>query len=284
MINSNIKLLFGTVIYKSAWKYHQEFANSLNMQSDSQFEVLVINDDVGESQVLELKKLISRNVTVVPKPHNMSIAALRVFLLSKAKQMGYDLLILGDFDDTFSANRVSEVLDEYDDTFGFYYNPIYTFSGRTVFHNLPGTLNSYVDILEHNFLGLSNTAIDLKQLDMAFIESLSEGETPVFDWYLYTRIMLKGMQGKLVENASTYYRVHENNIAGLETQEEADILKEIEVKKQHYSLLKSYTSLLQKKYSQYQSFAKEDYRCFLCGSQNGYWWEKIQLKEQKENV
>jgi len=274
-----MKVLFGTVVYNSAWKYRQEFIDSLNAQADCEFDILVINDNVEKSEIKDLTEKATRKITVIHKPHPMSIAELRVFLLFTAKSMGYDLLILGDFDDVFSKNRVSCTIQQYSSDYAIYYNSLYTFQNQAVFHNLPDTLDGYTDILEYNVLGLSNTAINLNMLDINFIASLSEGNTIVFDWYLYSRLLLDGMKAKLVKKAITYYRIHENNIAGSATADEANILKEIEIKIKHYNLLKKYNPVFSKKSNQYKAILKNNYLQYLSRENNGYWWSKIKCKE-----
>lgn len=272
-----MRVVFGTVMYEAAWMYKDEFISSLNHQVNCEFDVVVINDDVCEEKTGELKRLSNRNIEIISKPYQMSIAELRVFLLSKCKSLGYDLLILGDFDDIFDEQRVGSTIKRYSEKYGFYYNPLFTLDKHSVFDKLPKTLNTYEDILEYNILGLSNTAINLNMIDNTFIESLKEGETSIFDWYLYTRLLINGLKGVLVEDTRTYYRIHENNIAGLEQRNEESIKKEIAVKREHYSLLKNYTPLLEKRYNQYAEVSEEDCLNYLNNQSMGYWWNKIHL-------
>lgn len=272
-----MRVAFGTVIYETAWVYKDEFISSLNHQVNCEFDLIIINDDLCEKKTDELEKLSNRNIKIISKPYQMSIAELRIFLLLKSKSLGYDLLILGDFDDIFDSKRVGAIIKKYSEKYGFYYNPLFTLDKHNVFDKLPPSLNTYKDILEYNILGLSNTAINLNMIDNTFIESLKEGNTSIFDWYLYTRLLLRGIRGVLVEEARTYYRIHENNIAGLEQRNEENIKKEIAVKREHYYLLKNYTALLEEKYKQYIGVTEDECLNHLNKQSMGYWWNKIHL-------
>lgn len=274
-----MKIVFGSVMYRSAWKYKTEFMNSLNEQQGCDFDILIINDNIHKSMIKECVELSKRTVNVISKPSPMSIAQLRIFLINTAKKMNYDLLVLGDFDDTFHKNRIQAIAAHYSQSFGFYYNPLYTISEEPIFSTLPDFLSSYNEIIECNFLGLSNTAINLKTITMEFIESLYGGESNVFDWYLYTRLMLDGLKGLLVGDAITYYRIHNQNFAGLAHANKENLEKEVAVKILHYQLLKDYSQALNRKYQLYKDVSKEEYFQHLNDNSQGYWWNQIRIKE-----
>jgi hypothetical protein len=70
-------------------------------------------------------------------------------------------------------------------------------------------------ILECNYLGFTNCAININQISREFIDSLYEGRTEIFDWYLFSRILLNGGKGKRINGTATLYRLYDNNIAGI---------------------------------------------------------------------
>lgn len=272
----DMKIAFGSVTYKNAWNYRFEFIESLNKQTMSEFDLIIINDNV--ENIKELKELTSINLIIIDKPHAMSIAELRIFLLDTAKKLGYDLLILGDFDDKFHENRVERITESYNEKIGFYYNPLQLFNNHVVFKSLPQEVNSYENILEYNFLGLTNTAINLNFVSTAFINSLNDGNTAVFDWYLYTRLLLERIKGVLVDDAITYYRIYENNLAGFERTDLNSIKKEIKIKLEHYKLLKVFDSTFLQKYEKYSKLSLDNYAQCLNHETNGYWWNKIHVQ------
>lgn len=271
-----MKIAFGSVAYQNAWKYRMEFIESLNKQTLSKFDLLIINDNV--ENIDELKDLTSLSLTIINKPHPMNISELRIFLLNTAKKLDYDLLILGDFDDKFHERRVERIAESYCEEIGFYYNPLQLFDNHVVFKNLPQKVDTFENILEYNFLGLTNTSINLNFLSTVFINSLYDGNTAIFDWYLFTRILLEGIKGVLVDDAITYYRIHEDNLAGIELTNLISVKKEIEIKCEHYKLLKIYDPSFLQKYEEYSKVSLNNYSKYLNHETNGYWWNKIHVR------
>ena len=142
-------------------------------------------------------------------------------------------------------------------------------SGRKLMPKLPNIVYRYEDIGEYNFLGMSNTAVNLNKLDIKFIESLNEYKYDIFDWYFYTRILLLGLKGKKVDNCSTLYRLHANNMVGIAELNKKNIMREIEVKKNHYKILSKYNQYYLEKYYEYQ---KKDGIIIEEKNSKYYWW------------
>ena len=97
--------------------------------------------------------------------------------------------------------RVNNIISEYkkNNDMAFFYNEIVDMNGRKLMPKLPDIVYGCEDIGEYNFLGMSNTAVNLNKLDIKFIESLNEYKYDIFDWYFYTRILLLGLKGKKVD-------------------------------------------------------------------------------------
>ena len=134
---------------------------------------------------------------------------------------------------------------------------------------LPDIVYGCEDIGEYNFLGMSNTAVNLNKLDIKFIESLNEYKYDIFDWYFYTRILLLGLKGKKVDDCSTLYRLHANNMVGIAERNKNNIMREIEVKKKHYKILSKYNQYYLEKYYEYQ---KKDEIMIEEKNSKYYWW------------
>jgi hypothetical protein len=115
----------------------------------------------------------------------------------------------------------------------------------------------------------------MKQMSNEFIESLREGKTNVFDWYLFSRILLNGGVGKKINNTVTYYRIYEDNIAGLSSYSLKTVEKEKSIKLLHYKLLEKYdvryTYLLKK----YENIDINSSKRDIGGNQNHFWWNLI---------
>ena len=278
-----MKVAFGTVAYESAWKYMTEFCTSLNTQTDEGFTVLIVCDNLSSKCLSELSQSMLREAILTEVNESKTIPALRAELLKQAKRHGFDLLILGDFDDVFSEQRVGAIKRAYacSPQTSFFYNEIRDFEGKNIFSYLPQRVADVSAILECNFLGLSNTAVNLHKISWELIDSLSVVDTPTFDWYLYSRLLLYMQEGLFVEGAGTFYRIHDNNTAGIATFEESDYKKELGIKEKHYELLKQRDRRFESLSQKYKALSTEnslfESTRFRNRAPNGYWWELIKI-------
>jgi hypothetical protein len=259
--------------------------NSINQQTNNNFDVVLINDNLNDFQVNLITNKISHNVIVISGSEGYTPCQLRVQLIVETKSMGYDILVMGDFDDMFSGDRIFEVVRNFDESTAFIYNQIMLFGdNRPLFEKLPLKTDDISAILECNYLGLSNSALNLNEITDEIVVELNEFEGFVFDWFLFSILLLNCKRGKMIQNAVTYYRIHENNIAGNHLRTEENICKEISVKLNHYKILsrtyKQFNCLyLWYKDLNIQSVALNE------ESNTDYWWHLIDSKlcEMEEN-
>lgn len=267
-------IAFGTVIYSKALTYFREFIDSLNSQIEKDFDLVIINDNIDINVLAEYISKLEVNCKVFNCFEKKTPADLRVDLLRNTKSCGYDLLILGDCDDIFERKRVSELRKIYiqNKDFAFFYNKLLLFDKSNALKDFPAFTTRIDEIFECNYLGLSNTAINLSFLSNDFIQSLYGCTSFVFDWYLFSRIICNGGRGKYVENAVTYYRIYENNFAGVSCEKQLE--KEYKVKKKHYELMKKYDS----RYSDLLNRLLEiDISKVNVCKASSYWWNNIKL-------
>ncbi len=284
-----MKVAFGTVVYEQAWQWWSQFVDSINGQSESAFELLIINDGIELNKIETFKKSLKPSCHIFYAQERGNISQIRMQLLRQAKQMGYDLLILGDFDDTFSSNRVRGIMESWDETVGFFYHNLRDESQEDIFCSLPKCVSSLEQILEQNFLGLTNTALNLQLLSESFLEFLQPVKTNVFDWYLYAKLLLQGQEGRLVENVYTIYRQQEHNLVGIIKADNESICREIYVKREQYRLLQKDTLIAAElliKYGELESLEGDDLRVYLNNNTNRYWWSNLKVYKLggKENV
>ena len=276
-----MKIAFGTVIYEQAWLWWEEFADSINKQSMQEFDVLILNDGVSSEETIKIKEKIRCKTYIFDVTHSATISEIRIQLLNMSKKLGYDLLVLGDFDDTFSNNRVENIVKEWNEDICFYYHNLkYEDSGDNVFTELPDIVDDIGQILEYNFLGLGNTAINLRLLSNDFISSLENVETNVFDWYLYSKILLYGKVGQLIKDANTIYRQQDNNLAGIQVYDYNSICREIKVKRVHYGMLKKDIGTAEKLLLVYDELEKKSYEQLMKyenKEKKRYWWSNFKI-------
>ena len=269
-----MKTCFGSVIYKQAREYFQPLVDSLEAQTDKDFDFLVINDNYSKSELAELS-FPENTVLIDCELQHLSIVQTRIEMIKQAKALGYELIILGDADDTISTNRVEEYKKaaELDKTNVFFYNKFVTDKGENVFKTLPKAVTEIKQISQQNFLGLSNTGLRLEALSYEFIDGLQECTSFVFDWYLFTRILLEIGKGCQVEDTATIYRIYEDNVAGCSR----DLQKEYDVKLKHYQLLSQRFDYFKRLANMLQAINKDSLELSI--NHQGYWWSDIQMEE-----
>ena len=250
-----MRIFWGTVFYEQAKPFLGEFINSLNLQGDKDFKAIIINDDMEKKEIASILAKASFEYEIIDYQKRYTPVGLRIMLILEAIKRNAELLVLGDADDIFSSNRIESIKNKaiQDNSCTFFYNDLFTFSGDTVFPPLPNRIAGIESISDYNFLGMSNTAIRTSKLDRDSVNSLFEGEQPIFDWYLYSRLLIDGATGRHVDGTATYYRYHGNNLVGNQDADQTIIDKEIEVKKRHYKSLEKYSSLMKKRYNEYEN-------------------------------
>lgn len=272
--NERSSVLFGSVIYKNALQYFDEFINCISKQIICDFGILFLLDGILTKDITSKILPIKDRCTTIECGDQYSPPQLRVKLIQEAKKRSADILVIGDADDLFSDNRMGMVVNTFEEfSFAdFVYNNLCFFNGNRAMPELPKRLNDIRDIAEKNFLGMSNTAIRVSALSADFIQSLFECSSHVFDWYLYSRLLLSGHVGVMAENTYTFYRIYEGNYVGIPPKiTEESIDKEIEVKKQHYRQLKNLDSVFAGLYDCYCSGKIE--KVDLGEESCHYWWD-----------
>lgn len=228
------KAAFFSVVYPGVEAYLVDFFSSLEKQTSANFDLVIANDGLDTLDV-SAYLLKTRVVTVTGTPAQIREAGLK-FL----RDQGYELVIFGDSDDYFSANRVEialELLQSYDvvvneldlvDERGGLLQSGYL-SKRVV----PGAEIPAEFIRDKNIFGLSNTAVRVSSLPKQGIPS----ELVAVDWFLFG-IMLEGGAKAVFSSAScTSYRQHGSNTAGLARQSPQKILPAVRVKAIHYAAM-----------------------------------------------
>lgn len=274
-----MKVAFGTVVYKMAYAFHEDFINAINHQDTINFDILLLNDHLDAEKCNHLTNHIKQKAVWVKCKANKTISELKLELIQSAKEKEYDLLIFGDFDDVFSENRISKNISNFDSKYSFFYNELYYFDKEKKFFGwLPPVVEDINPILECNFLGFSNTALNLNKIDYQLLNSLKAKQTIAFDWMLFSLLLLQGHKGKKIEDCRTYYRIYEHNIAGETHIGIEGLKKEIEIKVAHYSKLADIDSRYCGLYNFYAGL-KDSFETDLLLEKStinkSYWWGRI---------
>lgn len=264
-----MRVAFGTVVYPAALPYLAEMLASVSDQTISSFDVVAILDGVAEAEVRGLWAGEENRLIMAPASDG-GIARNRIDLLCLAKRQGYDVLVLGDADDWFSPNRVEASVETLFRGASLAYNVLRFADGSPAFAAPMPSVAREADIVDCNFLGMSNTALNMDTLDASFIESLFACTSDIFDWYLFARVLNLGGFGELVPEATTYYRLHDANIAG---RPGTEALRELEVKRKHYELMAPYGRVYSERQALFSGATTEEIERFRKVAR--FWWDGI---------
>lgn len=266
-------IVFGTVVYNSSMSFFDEFIESINKQTVQDFELLVINDGIEDLILNNSLNKTDIKFQVINNTEGLNPADLRVKLLEESKSRGYKLLIIGDSDDLFESKRVESLKEAYirNSKYTFFYNELLKFDSSPAMTGVPKETLYIEQLLQHNYIGMSNSSINLNAISYEFINTLKNCKSFVFDWYLFSRILCSGGKGLFVGDAITYYRIHEGNFAGLDSELE----KEIEVKKKHYSMMATYNPMYEALLDKVNSLDLKTIP--INQADTSFWWDKIIL-------
>ena len=212
-----------TFLYPGVIKKFRRFLLSLNQQTKKNFDVLVflnnkenINIDSQEYKI----KIIKLNLEIISS---------RFEMIKHLKKTNYGKIIFQDVDDTMSPNRVEVVNKELIKNH-VVVNDLDIILNKTKIKNYfskriknKAILNAK-DIINYNFMGMSNTAIKKSCLNKINIPRRIN--IKIFDWYFWT-IILSKYKAKFINSTSTQYFVRANAPTCLPTNGTFKILKKI---------------------------------------------------------
>lgn len=248
-----MKIVYGVVVYECDLFdiFSRDFFRSIADQDNTEFDLLIISDDVPRNKLDKAVSDSNLNCRVIFKYANgqHSPLELREFLIQKATTLEYDVLVVGDFDETTTNNRVSSIKRNIK-TSSLAFNDFYLvdrnnrlISDKSCFSEkaIPDTVDNVEAILSKNFIGLGSTAINLKRpeiKDLVFPPNIL-----AVDWFLATWILLRGGKEVALRDTFAYYRQHESNLVGFDFSLDGSKLdKGTAVKKAHYKFFSNFPS------------------------------------------
>ena len=238
-----------SVVYPGVESYFPEFLSTLSKQTDRNFTLFLINDGL-----LNIERFLKRaDLDVKVKVAGGSPAALRKIGIRWVQEAGAKVIVFADSDDYFSENRVEisrDMLAKYDLIFN---ELILTGNGGTdstpmlQTHFSDGEIVSCKHIRTTNCMGLTNTALRVKNIPF-YIDRIPENII-AFDWALFALSLHAGARGVFTKKTVTYYRQHGDNLASPHSFTEEQILRGVQVKRDHYQMLSQF-------YKEYEFLAK----------------------------
>jgi hypothetical protein len=278
--------------YPGLGKFLENYLDSLEDQSCSDFDLLIVNDGLdGLDGLLAVRKLSWRTVNV-----DGSVSCNRRTLICNALEMGYHKIIFADCDDTFAADRV-EVVSSMLDKDSIIVNDIDIVDAtdrEEVSRYFSRRFGEDEMITIHalrvgNMMGLTNCAVRADVFDSC--PALVSGDLVAFDWYLWSSVLLGGCEARFTSKTSSKYRVYLGNTAGLpQVLNEKNIVKGVDVKCQYYELMSALDDSYAKLASEFRQVNNKlsdqgwlkDYMVALEEREieNHIWWENIRAPSE----
>lgn len=227
------------VIYPAIRRYLPNYCSSIKTQDTDNFDILILNDKYNKTFPLNNKR-----ITILNIKNNLTPAKIREVGIKYALNNNYKYILFSDADDYFSINRISlskNGLRKYD----FVYNNIKLINETGIIINdinyinlkTKKECNSYLELIEKNIFGFTNTAVKADKLTKLYIPK----EIIAVDWWIFSILLLNKCKGGFIKEAITYYRQHNNNFVGISKKINKTILqKGIKTKQLHYKNLLIY--------------------------------------------
>tara|TARA_Y100000588_G_scaffold393459_1_gene509563 strand:+ start:382 stop:1242 length:861 start_codon:yes stop_codon:yes gene_type:complete len=279
---------FLSVIYPQMRPFIEDFFRSLQNQSDPSFDLIIVNDGFGSLKRLlqEFSQLNIIELTIQGTPAHIRNRAIEFIVLQK-----YKYLIWGDSDDYFEHNRV-EVIKKLLVTHDIIVNDfdLVTANNKTIKQSyLSNRFDdkyaiSITDIVDYNFLGLTNTGLRTELLQ----NFRASDRIIAYDWFLFSCVISKRNANTIFTNQTkSFYRQHHFNTIGLgeiEIKLEAFVTR-AELKLIHYEEMAtidiSYKPIYLRYKESYQEISKQKDKLYLEYTQRVenipalLWWEGI---------
>jgi glycosyltransferase involved in cell wall biosynthesis len=204
-------------IYPGVEKYLGDLIKSFNRQTIKTFKVIIFNDNLVNAKHLFKNLNIDFQIIEVEG----SVNQIRFNSLGDINEKGSDYIIFQDADDFMAENRIEEcskALDKYD----IVVNDLNIIDANSKVLEISywekrlqeGFTFDSCYLRNKNIVGLGNTAI--KKYLLADARLCFSLMPLAFDWFLFYQIFkLNNLKAVFIKNTATFYRQHQENIAGV---------------------------------------------------------------------
>lgn len=268
-----------TTIYPKSKKYFKEFIESLNDQSEKNFQIFLIlnNTNLNTHQT----NMIKNNYTTFKI--NTTWQKARIEGLKSLLKKDPKNIIFADSDDILHKDRVKEVTNhiyKYD----FVVNNCYLFhtslQKKKVWLNRRNQNIDLNQIKYKNFVGCSNTVVRGKAIKK-ILNKINQNLV-AFDWCIAKLLLLNKFKGYYMSKPLTFYRQYGENTSSLTKFTKKKIKKDIRCKLEHFKYFEKFgidykfqILELEKKNKKidnkkFLSYVKKRFKI-----KNQYWWSSV---------
>jgi hypothetical protein len=258
----NNSTVVATVIHNKSLNNLNLLLDSIYLQDDQKFDLLVLNDTK--------KKLIFRrnkSIKILSFKYEKNINENRIKLIKEIIKRKYKKVIFIDSDDSMTKDRIG-FCKKFLKRYKIVVNDLNIFSES---HKLikknylssrikNGLIINKIDLNSKNFLGMSNTACCVTVLKKINLNILKNA--PIFDWALWV-LALQHNSAVFINATATNYLINKKSVTYFYNNNKKTLLKRKKIKdKQIKFFIKN--NLFKKK-----EVSKE----ILKSAKNKFWWE-----------
>jgi glycosyltransferase involved in cell wall biosynthesis len=250
-----------TVFHEGIASYIKDFIQSVNKQTNTDFELLILND--GIEDINKYIDILDVHYCVVNVPKNSTIAEVRNYGLELCKDK-YENIIFADADDVFADERI-ELSLKHLEQYEVIINNMCLIDAdvqiikKSLYKELFNKSIQFEDIIDKNYFGLSNTAIKGK-----FIKEMLPipPDLKAVDWWIFSIVLYYSKKVFFIDEELTFYRQHQSNIIGSNKNFNLDYVRRaLAVKVTHYKSMDLYFTDI--KENVIASIYTKKYNCFL---------------------
>lgn len=237
-----------TAIYSGMAQYIEEYIMCVQHQTTKSFDLILINDKFP----LTLKKYTEQlDIDVKVFKHSKTPLENRLYGLKVCRDLGYDIVICSDSDDTMDKDRIEKVVEYFirHPKSKFVYNNSVGYFGESIFDLYYKNNIIFSDIIDFNILGYGS--FNLVSDFIPFVLNNVNKNVLAYDWWFGLVCLLNYKSVDFLKDVKNNYRLHSGNFIGpFFDINEKRILFGMRVKKDLYSEMI--------KYCQENDFKKEE--------------------------
>jgi glycosyltransferase involved in cell wall biosynthesis len=232
-----MKIAVFTVMYPGMFGFLNEYIKCLQAQTFKDFELVIVNDQFPTQLETYFKK--SKIATKIFPFTGLPLEN-RMYGLKICRDLGYDIVICSDSDETMCPNRIEKIVEYFNNSNKLIvYNNGSARKGDRYFDHYYKNCIRFDDIIDFNILGYG--AMSLRSEAVDFILEHENKRVFVFDWWIGTVYLLHFGQVDFLKDVKNNYNQHPDNFVGpILSIEKKRIELGIRVKKSHYSELIEY--------------------------------------------
>ena len=259
-------IVVASVIHKKSINNLKKFSQSLVSQSYKKFNIIILNDGIKKPKKFFSDKL---NIRFIDKDKSINLN--RIKLIKKCITSGFKKIIFIDSDDYVDRKRV-EVVSKLLKTNSIVVNDLNLVCKDDIVKKiwskrLSNSFKiSYQDIINSNFLGMTNTSVKssiFKNFSFKYLK-----KAPVFDWALWIKLLKKN-KGIFTNKTSTYYQNNSNGISSLHSIRKSALRNKKKTMKEHQIKFLKKNKIISKTY------LIKNYLDFKNSSKKiPFWWEE----------